>query len=127
MKFVYTPEGAKPKSWDFKPEKLMNVECEAIERRTGFAFGDFVDAIGKGSMLAIHGLLWVLLKRENPTLAWDAVQFCLDEIDFEAEDGERAEARTLLEEKAAGEGLSELEQLTLDQLINDDIEAGPKA
>ena len=86
MRFVYTPEGADPISWDYNPTRLMSPEAEAIERHTGMTFGEFTVACGRGSMLAIHGLLYVLLKRQHPTLKFDEVQFCIDEIDFEVDD-----------------------------------------
>ena len=85
MLFVYSPEGADPKKWPFDPSKLMSPEAETIERHTGMTFAEWGASVPKGSMLALHGLLYVLLKRSDPTLKWDSVQFCLAEIDFELE------------------------------------------
>lgn len=126
MKFVYKPEGIEPRSWDFKPEKLLNPEAEAIERHTGWTFGEWVGKLGDTSMLALHGLLYVLLKRSSPTLKWDEVQFSLDEIGLEADDDEAPALRAHLEEKAATEGLSVEEQATLDKLLEQGVEL-PKA
>jgi hypothetical protein len=107
MQFVYKPEGIDPKKWDFAPEKLMNPESEAIERVTKMTFGEWADAVTRGSVTAIHALLWVLLKRADPTLTYDAVQFSLSEVDFELTDEESAEMKTVLEAKVAnGEELS---------------------
>jgi hypothetical protein len=86
MKFVYAPEGAEPKKWDYNPNRMMSPEAEAIERHTGMTFGEFLQKCGQGSFLAIHGLLYVMLKREYPTLKFDEVQFCLDDVDFEPDD-----------------------------------------
>ena len=83
--FVYQPEGAEPRRWPFDPTKLMSPEAEAIEDHTGMPFGKWNEALRDGSFKAIHGLLFVLLKREIPTLKWDEVQFCLDDITFETE------------------------------------------
>ena len=86
MKFIYAPEGAEPMKWDYDPARLMSPEAEAIERHTGMTYGEFINACGNGSMSAIHGLLYVLLKRSYPTITYDEVQFCLDDIGFEADD-----------------------------------------
>lgn len=102
MQFVYKPEGAEPKRWDFDPVKVMSPEAEAIERHTGMTFKHWLSALGEGSMTAVHGLLYVMLKRSDPTLQWDAVQFCLAEIEFEVEDDEAPKEAPDLESSDAG-------------------------
>ena len=92
MKFIYKPEGAEPMKWDYDPARLMSPEAEAIERHTGMTFGEFNVKCGQGSFTAIHGLLYVMLKREYPTLKYDEVQFCLDDIDFEPDDDDSEES-----------------------------------
>ena len=89
-RFVYAPEGADPKRWDFDPMKLMSVEVEAIEDKTGMPFRVWAEALGDMSFKAIHGLLYVYLKREIPTLKWDDVQFSAADIDFEVDDEDAA-------------------------------------
>jgi hypothetical protein len=117
MQFVYKPEGATPRTWEFDPNRLMNPEAEAIERHTGMTFGEWAEAVTKGSILAVHGLLYVLLKRSAPTLKWDEVQFCLAEVEFELADAEAAVAREALIAKAAeGKPLSEAEAAMLERL-----------
>lgn len=116
MQFVYKPEGADPKAWEFRPEKLMSPEAEAIERLTKMTFGEWTRAVRGGSMLALHGLLYVMLKREYPTLKWDEVQFSLSEVDFELTDEETAELRTELEAKDAAGELNADEREFLEQL-----------
>jgi hypothetical protein len=123
MQFVYKPEGAEPKKWDFQPDKLMSPEAEAIERLTKMTFGEWSQAVTKGSMLALHGLLYVLLKREIPTLKWDAVTFSLSEVDFELTDQETADMIAALEEKERGEGLDLGERGLLEQLRAEDDSA----
>ena len=106
MQFVYTQGGASPRKWDFDPSRLMNAEAEAIERVSKLSFAEWADAVTRGHMGAIHALLWVMLKRVDPTLAYDAVQFSLSEIDFELDDEESATALAALEARvAAGEEL----------------------
>lgn len=130
MQFVYKPEGADPTKWEFNPERLMSPEVEAIERHTGMTFGEWADAVGKGSAVAIHGLLYVMLKRKHPTLKWDEVVFCMADIDFEMDPDEQRAAvdrltaiaaeRPLLEDEAAV--LRELEEA----LANAAEEPAPK-
>lgn len=122
MKFTYAPEGATPRTWDFDPSKIMSPEAEAIERHTGMEYGDWMEALDKTSMRAIHGLLFVLLKREIPTLKWDEVQFCLGDVEFEPTAEEKATARAEIEAKLE-KGLqldpNELELLQL--LVAEDV------
>jgi hypothetical protein len=123
--FVYKPEGATPKKWDFDPSKLMSPEAIAIERLTGMTFGEWQDALSRGSMLALQALLYVLLKRETPTLKFDDVQFCNDDVDVELTDEEAAEEVRDLEAK---ESLTDQEQAVLDALREQGHSAaGPKA
>jgi hypothetical protein len=102
MHFVYAPEGADPQKWPFDPTRLMSPEVETIERHTGMSFGQWLEAVTSSSMLALHGLLYVLLKRTNPTLKWDQVQFCMADLDFELDPDEEAELVKTLSDKEAG-------------------------
>lgn len=119
MLFVYKPEGREddPMKWEFATNKLMNVEAEAIERATKMTYGEWADAVTRGSMTALHGLLWVMLKRGNPTLTYDECPgFNLSEVDFELDDEESAEALAELEAKAAGGELNAAEKSMLASL-----------
>lgn len=93
MKFRYSPEGAEPKEWPFKANKLLNAEAEEIERRTAMTFGEWAAALERQSMRAFHALLYVMLKRENPTLQWDQVVFSGSEVELELELDEMVDAR----------------------------------
>jgi hypothetical protein len=116
MQFVYAPEGADPRKWDFDPAKLMSPEIEVIERNTGMPYLEWVEQVGRGSVSAIHGLLFVLLKREAPTLKWGDVQFCMADVAWEYSDDETRAIVKTLEEKAAGDGLDENEAAYLAEL-----------
>lgn len=117
MKFVYTAEGADPKSWPFNPKKLMNAEAEAIERQTGMTFSEWEDRVTRGSITATHALLWVLLKRDVPTLKYDEVVFNASEVALLLDDDESAAMLKALGEKAKREGLAEGEQEVYDLLL----------
>lgn len=113
MLFVYQPEGAERKEWEFDPGRLMSPEAEAIERNTGMTYAEWTSAVRGGSILALHGLLYVMLKRSEPTLKWEQVQFCLDDVDFELDEQETDEAIANLE---ASDHLTEAQQVLLDNL-----------
>jgi hypothetical protein len=126
MQFVYQPEGADPIKWDFDPTRLMNVEVETIERHTGLTFAAWLEAVGNSSALAIHGLLYVLLKRREPTLKWDAVQFTMGEVTFELDDDERADLVKVLEDKVSAGEANESEKAALQQFYAEGVEAAEK-
>lgn len=120
--FVYAPEGAEPQRWDFDPTRLMSPEAEAIEHHTGMTFGDWITAIQNLSVTAMHGFLYVMLKRKNPRLKWDEVQFCLADVSLEASDGERSEQRRTLEGMREAGNLNALGEAALAKLIEDGVE-----
>lgn len=106
MQFTYRPEGVdEPLVWDYDPDKIMNAEAEAIERRTGMEFAVWSEKLLSGSITATHGLLWVLLKRENPTLKYDQVVFATGEVSLSFTADERAKLRRELMDKRDREGL----------------------
>lgn len=127
-KFVYQPEGVKkPKKWDFDPTRLMSPEAEAIERHTQMTYADWAQAVEGGSILALHGLLYVLLKRDDPTLKWDAVVFSLSEIDWELSADEIATGIETLEAQAASGPLSPNDSAVLESLRADQEKASAEA
>lgn len=116
MKFTYKPEGTEPEQWKvwvFDPKKLMNVEAEAIEKVTGLTFPDWHNAVLEESTAAIHGLLWVLLKRETPTLTYDQIAFAYDDYELDLDDSQKAGIVAEIEAQVArGEPLTpEAEEL----------------
>jgi hypothetical protein len=130
MIVVYKPEGATPREWKFEPTRLMSPEVESLERLTGMTFGNWMTAVTDGSFTAIHGLLYVMLKRSNPTLKWDEVQFCLDDIDFKWEAEEAKAMFKALADKAGTEPLNEEEVIIYDRLQAEGFgeeEEAPKA
>lgn len=134
MRITYTPEGADPQVFEFKPGKLMSPEAEAIERHTGLTYKQFTEALGETSVLATHALLYVFLKRGNPTLKYDQIQFCMDEIEIDLDDDEAANAITELRRRQAdrpltddeAEAMKQLEERGLAEALTE-VAADPKA
>ena len=123
MKFVYKPEGTEPKKWDFAPRKLLVAELIEIEKRTGLAFEEWSQRFRSSSALAIHAYLYVMLKRELPTLKWDDLSWTMDEVDFELGDDEASTARAALEAKReTAEGLTGDEAALLESLVADGVQ-----
>lgn len=123
MQFTYKPEGADPKSWEFRPERMLSPECIEIEKRTGWDYSEWLDRFKRANMQAIQAYLFVMLKREFHTLRFeDMPEFCIDDISFEPSADELSDVRATLEEKRDGEGLTESEASTLAKLVADGIE-----
>lgn len=118
MFLTYRPEGADERRWPFKPERLMSAEAEAIERQTGWTYEEFGERLIKGSVTARRALLWVMLKREEPTLRYSQVDVPSGSV---ALDYERHELEAIRDKVAENADLSEREQraalASLDDLI----------
>ena len=123
MIVTYTPADGEKREWAFKPNKLMAVEAEAIESRTGWTYQEFGVQFMKGSTLARHALLWVLLKRETPGIKYSDVTFAVDEIDFDLDADERAATIAVLQTKT---DLDDDERTALEQLVKATEDADPK-
>ncbi len=122
MQFVYKPEGAEQKAWDFKPEKMLSAECIEIEKRTGWDYAEWLERFKAANMGAIQAYLYVMLRREVHGLKYDDVSFCLDEVGFEPTAEELSDARARLEEKRDAEGLSAGEAGMLAKFVEDGVE-----
>lgn len=107
MKVTYTPEDGEEQVFQYNPNKLMSAEREALETRTGKPFNDFAMGVLKGNALCRRALLHVLLKRQHPTLRFDDVDFCWDELTVEMTKGEIDLAVARLREKDGDEELIE--------------------
>jgi hypothetical protein len=81
---VYEPEGAEePQRFQYKPQKLMSAEREALERRSRLDFADFTKGVLNGNAVCRRALLWVMLKRQHPTTTYEDVDFAWDELRLE--------------------------------------------
>lgn len=87
------PHDLGKKTFNFKPEKLMSAEAEAIEDVTDWTYQQFQQKFMLGSMKAWRAVLWVLLKREFPTLKHREVSFEAGAIMVDFDDQETADMR----------------------------------
>lgn len=113
-KFVYQPEGAAAREWEWEPLKIPARDAELIETKTGMMFGDWMDATPRGSMRALHALLFVLLRKEAPGLQWDQVEFTMSEVGWKLSDDELVQRVLALSRKAQDGPLDEDEGVVLE-------------
>lgn len=83
VRLTYTPEGGSKKSWEFDLENPPWDVTYAIEKQTGWAWGEFGDRLGHMSVIALRALLWTLRKRDEPKLDIDAVTVQFSEVDLD--------------------------------------------
>jgi hypothetical protein len=81
---------------EFKPNKMMSTEAEAIEGVTQMTFVQWGQALLNGNALCGRALVWVLLKRQNTNLRFKHVDFPIDELSVELDDEEKAKIRAEL-------------------------------
>lgn len=87
MKLIYTPEGGPEQTYPIR--RLMVVEFEAINKYTGYeTMPEFGEALNKGNPTALRALVWVLWKRADPTLKYADVDFAVEEMTVELEEGD---------------------------------------
>lgn len=123
MKVTYNPEDGEEQVFNYNPNKLLSVEREALEKRTGRAFNDFAMGVLKGDALCRRALLHVLLKRVHPTLSFDDVDFCWDELTVEMTKGEIQLAVDKLREKKGNDELIESMMRGFDEAPEDEGKA----
>ncbi|WP_431997791.1 hypothetical protein [Streptomyces fungicidicus] len=123
MKVKYSPEDGDEQVFDYNPNKLMSVEREALEKRTGMNFGAFAMGVLRGNALCRRALLHVLLKRQHPGIAFDDVDFCWDELTVEMTKGEITLAVERLREKGGDEDLAEAMLKGYDEAPDDEGKA----
>jgi len=94
MLITYTPADGDKREWEFKPAKLISAEAEAIEDATGWTFDEFGEKFLGGSMKAKRAALWILLRRETPTLRFRELSITPEEVvvDLEPDEAERLRA-----------------------------------
>jgi len=83
MIITYKVDGEPDRAWPFDPNKLMSPECEAIERVTKMDYAQFTAKVAAGNALARRAIVWVMLKREHPTLKFEDVSFPYGAFDLE--------------------------------------------
>lgn len=92
----FRPEAGVPLAFTFKPNRLVSAEMEAIEDLTDWTYVEFGEKFLAGSMKAYRAALWVLLKREHPTLKARDLSFTAEEVSVAYDAEETASLREVL-------------------------------
>lgn len=88
MKVVFTPKDGARREWPFDPDNIEMVDASFIKKQTRMTHGEWKKAILEQDADALHGLLWVLGKQENPLYRWSDVRFRMNEVAFDFDDEE---------------------------------------
>jgi hypothetical protein len=138
----YTPLDGAPRTWDLSTVRFLTSEAETVERTTALEWSQIIHRstlVVRKSPTALRALLWVLLKRDQPTLRYSAVDPAVGEVEVKlgADDAAelRAEAEQRLTEGKGTEEEFEEAMRDLDDLTDPDALAtgqaalvdGPKA
>ncbi|MCZ7413036.1 hypothetical protein [Streptomyces sp. WMMC897] len=123
MKVTYSPEDGEQQVFEYNPNKLLSAEREALEKRTGRPFNEFAMGVLRGNSLCRRALLHVLLKRQHPTIRFDDVDFCWDELTVEMTKGEIELAVEHMRAKGGDEDLIEGMLADLDSAPEDEGKA----
>ncbi|WP_326677699.1 hypothetical protein [Streptomyces sp. NBC_01237] len=129
MFLVLHREGeSEPTRWRYEPKKLMSVEREDIERRTGRHFAQFTQDVLQGNSLCRRALLFTYLRRDHPKTRFEDVDFGWDELTLEYSRQEYATMRESILGSLHGDELAmALQQIDRDAAdAYDDIEATGK-
>lgn len=94
----FRPTPGEPLSFTWAPNKIMSAEAEAIEDATDWTFEEFGAKFLKGSMKAKRAALWILLKREHPTMRFRDLSFAPTEVVVDFDDEEVAALRKAVED-----------------------------
>lgn len=93
MRLTYRPAAGEPREWTFRPLDLESREAELVEDTTGLTYAQWAARFYSGSIRARRVALWLLLRREQPALALDDVQFRMTEFGCFYDGSETGELR----------------------------------
>lgn len=88
MKVVFTPKDGERREWPFDPDDIEMMDASFIKKQTHMNHSAWKKALLEQDADALHGLLWVMLKQENPLFRWTDVRFRMSELEFEFDDDE---------------------------------------
>ncbi|MFE9886282.1 hypothetical protein [Streptomyces scopuliridis] len=119
MFLIYQPEGQdEPTRWRYNPKKLLTLEREDIERRTGRNFSQFTTDVLQGNSLCRRALLFTFLRREHAKTRFEDVAFAWDELKLDYSLQEYREMREKVLETQHGDELAN-SLATIDKAMED--------
>lgn len=115
MLVIYSPEGASPREWEFKPDEAWSFETELIESvggQTWLSWDGFLAMLGVDNTKAQRALLWMLLRRDDPKLRFSDLVIKRKELSIGPDLEERRELRRRLADPDAA--WSEIDRLRVE-------------
>jgi len=88
VKIVFKPKDSAAREWPFDPDDIEMVDASFIKKQTRMTHVEWKKALMQQDADALHGLLWVLGKQDNPLYRWSDVRFRMNEISFDFDDDE---------------------------------------
>jgi len=88
VKVVFTPKDGTPREWPFEPDDIEMVDASFIKKQTRMTHSEWKKALLEQDADALHGLLWMLGKQDNPLYRWSDVRFRMNEVAFHFDDDE---------------------------------------
>lgn len=125
MHITFTPEDGEKREWDFKLRKILTTEAEAIEKRAGIPYIELNARVLSSHPTARRALIWVLLKRTEPTLQYVDVDFEMGAFQAELDDEEKADLRAQLDRAGATPDERRIAMAEIG-ILDDEPEPGPK-
>ncbi|MGW9371197.1 hypothetical protein ACWGVR_14440 [Streptomyces xanthophaeus] len=86
MIILYQPEGGDERQFDVR--SVRTSEAQIVERTTDMKWSDIKIGIRDDDPIAMRGVAWVLLKREQPSLRWSEFDPLIDELRVRFDDRE---------------------------------------
>lgn len=82
-----TPQGIRvtlaDETWEFSEDTADSSELVDLENATGWTTGEWQDAVNRGSMRGLVALVWMLRRRNQPSLALNDVRFRVGDLKVE--------------------------------------------
>lgn len=124
MIVAYSPEGGESRSWNLTEVRLTAVEAETIERLTDWTWTEASERLTKGSMIALRAVVFVLAKRDEPTLKFPQFTPAADELDYWLDAAERDAMRLAVLNADIDEGERQQLLRNLDELSEEMVKRG---
>ena len=128
MFLVYKPLGQPEQRWHFLPGRMHSGEMILIEKVSDLRYGnEFKQELMMGGTTARKALLWVMLRRQHPTIRFADVEFYDDELQLIQDKDEIAAELEAMESEERPEAMSEAQWMAGLMLLRRQLAEAPDA
>jgi len=104
VRLIYTPEDGPTQTLLFRAGKVRSTEAEAVEDLGYWSdWDEFVRDFWSDNRRAYRAALWLCLRRTDPDLAFDDLDYPVDALIVDFEDDERAALLAAIEADTDGD------------------------